>query len=80
MHQDNIETIMKQTGLTDELLVRKVYYKNNKDVSDTIIELLNLPKSEPKNVETPSEFTNLRKILDEKDVIFEQIQQYVGKQ
>lgn len=78
MHQDNINTIMKQTGINDEMLVRKIYYKNNKDISDSIIELLNLEKTFRKDAEKQDEFSKMRKILDEKDILFQQIKEHVG--
>lgn len=79
MHQDNINTIMNQTGINDEMFVRKIYYKNNKNISDTIIELLNLQKVSRKNPEQQDEFTKMRKILDEKDILFQQIKEHVGE-
>jgi hypothetical protein len=48
--------------------VRKTYFKNNKNTSDTILELMDLKEE---IIEKPlTEMEKFRKIMDEKDNIF----------
>ena len=63
----DIDIITIQTG-KNKILVRKTYFKNKKNTTDTIIELMNLKEEV---IEKPlTEIEQFRKIMDEKDNIF----------
>lgn len=63
----DIDIISRQTG-KNKILVRKTYFKNKKNTTDTIIELMNLKEE---IIEKPlTEIEQFRKIMDEKDNIF----------
>jgi hypothetical protein len=84
----DIDIIMRQTGIKDKIIVRKTYFKCNKNVSDTILELMSLtpdnnqdikpkdikPKDiKLKDIKPKTEIEKLRIILDEKEKIFQKI-------
>jgi hypothetical protein len=74
----DIDIIMRQTGIKDKIIVRKTYFKCNKNVSDTILELMsltpdNIPDIKPKDIKPKTEIEKLRTILDEKEKIFQKI-------
>jgi hypothetical protein len=79
-HNQNIQAIMTQTSNTDRQYVRELYFKNNKDVTQTILEILG-HKNSPKHVssivrtEEQKHIDGLRKILDEKDIFMENLKQ-----
>lgn len=65
----DIEIAMRQTGIMDKQRVSKVYYKNKKNVSATVLELMSIVE-EPKKDEL-TEIEKLRRILDEKELIYQ---------
>lgn len=69
---EDIDIIAKQTGITDKLAIRKCYFKNNKDMTNTIMELMEIETShEDKSKYTkPSEFDEIRNIMNEKERIY----------
>jgi hypothetical protein len=67
---EDINLISKQTGIEDLIHVEKVYYKNNGSMSDTIMELMEYTHCTPNKEEKHDEFTNFRKIVEEKEAIF----------
>jgi hypothetical protein len=64
---------MRQTGIKDKVLVRKTYFKCNKDASSTIIALMSNDSSDvAHSVPKPqTEIEKLRSILDEKEKLFQ---------
>ena len=76
MDKANIQAIVNQTGVTDELEVRRVYFANKKDVTATIVQLLSLSEVPRKTTAShTSEFNDIRNILDTKAVHFQQYMQ-----
>ena len=67
---DDIDIIAKQTGITDKLEIRKCYFKNNKDMTNTIMELLSLEDNNYQTSKTTSEFDKIRNIMNEKEKIY----------
>lgn len=67
---DDIELITKQTGVEDTLYIEKVYYKNNCSMPDTIMELMKYKYCAPKQEVKQDEFTEFRKVIEEKEAIF----------
>ena len=70
----DIDIIIRQTGIKDRSLVRKVFIQNKKDVSSTICELLSLKIEDDKNKQyetTNDEIKNIRSIVAEKEAIFQ---------
>jgi hypothetical protein len=74
---EDIDIIAKQTGITDKLEIRKCYFKNNKDMTNTIMELLGPEiafddKSNDKSNKTTqkNEFDEIRNIMNEKERIY----------
>lgn len=65
---EDIDIIAKQTGITDKLQIRKCYFKNNKDITNTIMELMSL-EIDKEHVK-PSEFDEIRNIMNEKEKIY----------
>lgn len=71
MDQETKEIISKQTGIEDMLVVEKTYFECNNDIGATVLKLMNFSFKEiPKPPET--QFDEFRRILDEKDTIFQQ--------
>jgi ribosomal protein S13 len=67
----DIDIIMRQTGITDKQQVRKAFYKNKKDVSATILELMNIEEETKIEKRTETEIEKMRQILDEKELIYQ---------
>lgn len=73
---EDIDIIAKQTGITDKLEIRKCYFKNNKDMTNTIMELLGpeieFDKVDDKSTKTTqkNEFDEIRNIMNEKERIY----------
>jgi hypothetical protein len=75
MDQETKEIISKQTGESDLLLIEKIFFECDSDIGATICKLQNIEYKEPKKPKK-TEFDDIRKILDEKDTIF---QEYLEK-
>lgn len=70
MDEETKAIIAKQTGENDLVLIEKTFYECECDVGATILNLMQFSYSErPKPAAT--EFDEYRKILDEKDAIFQ---------
>lgn len=69
---EDIDIIAKQTGITDKLEIRKCYFKNNKDMTNTIMELMAIDISyeDKSKYIKPSEFDQIRNIMNEKERIY----------
>jgi hypothetical protein len=71
IEQIDMDIVMRQTGITDKQRVRKVFYKNGKDVSKTILELMDIEKPTVVEKKEQSDLEKLRSILDEKEKIYQ---------
>ncbi len=67
----DIEMIMRQTEHYDVKKIQEIYLQNKENVLDTVYQLLNLNHQTVPKKDDP--FAEMRKILDEKDKIFEKV-------
>jgi hypothetical protein len=66
----DIDIIMRQTGINDPIKVRKLYFKNKKNISSTILELMSIDTHD-NDIKPKTQIEILRNILDEKEKIFQ---------
>jgi hypothetical protein len=66
----DIDIIMRQTGVKDKIKVRQAYFKNKKNISTTILELMSIEFDKPDD-KPKTEIEKLRHILDEKEKIYQ---------
>lgn len=70
MDQSIIDIIRSQTGCEDVDCIERVYIECGEDVVKTIMQLSNVTEAPPRHIPTPSEFDEVRKIVDEKENIY----------
>lgn len=70
--ENDILLISSQTGIKDEVLIRRTLCECQNDIASSIIKLLDIQHRVQVHVEVkePTVFTQIRGILDEKDRIF----------
>lgn len=72
MDQSTKDIVSKQTGIDDMLLIEKVFFECNSDVGSCILTLMDI-KFETKPEPISTEFDEYRRILDDKDRIYQQV-------
>ncbi len=70
---EDIKFIINQTSVYDELLIKRHLVENNNDVSSTIISLLDLGFKNVQEQKETTIFHEIRKILNEKELIYQQV-------
>jgi hypothetical protein len=70
---EDIKFIINQTSIHDELLIKRHLVENNNDVSSTIISLLDLGFKNMQEQKETTIFHEIRKILNEKELIYQQV-------
>jgi hypothetical protein len=70
---EDIKFIINQTSIQDELLIKRHLVENNNDVSSTIISLLDLGFKNIQEQKETTIFHEIRKILNEKELIYQQV-------
>lgn len=73
---DDIEYISKQTCVNDTVAIKRHLAENNNNVPLTILSLLNLQQDKTtcwQNTNENTVFNEIRKILNEKEVIFQDV-------
>jgi hypothetical protein len=65
--KDDIATIMRQTECYDINLIKEKYINNNKDVLETIFDIMNMKIIDDK---PKTDFEKMREIVDEKEKLF----------
>lgn len=68
--KEAIEMISNQTGMNDTERIQEVLQNNNGDIVKTIMLLSGIQECPDRNVTKPSEFDEIRKIVNEKEEIF----------
>jgi hypothetical protein len=70
MDQETKEIISKQTGELDLVTIERIYFECSGDIGATICKIQNIEyQNKPKK--PYSKFDEMREILDEKDLIFQ---------
>ena len=69
----DIEMIMRQTSVLDVKQIQDVYMKNKQDVLNTICDLLEIKEKTVAKKPFDDQFAEIRKVLEEKDEIFEKV-------
>jgi hypothetical protein len=70
--KEDIEAIMRQTECYDVKLIKTKYELNDKNVLETVFDILNIKPNKSSKPQT--EIEKMREILDEKDKIFRNLQ------
>lgn len=69
--KEDIAIIMRQTECYDVKLLVDRYKYNQKDVLETVCEVMNIQKSTPNDFMPQDQFTEIREALTEKDKMFQ---------
>jgi hypothetical protein len=65
--KEDIATIMRQTECYDIKLIKKKFIENNRDILDTIFDIMNMKEE----VEEPkTDFDKMRNILNQKEELY----------
>jgi hypothetical protein len=70
MDQSIIDIIRSQTGCEDIESIQRTFAECGEDVVKTIMQLSSVTEAPPRNTPTPSEFDEIRRIVDEKENIY----------
>lgn len=73
MDQKTFEMIKTQTSIEDDDLIQQLYFQNNYDVIKTILEVQSIKTIEKNTIKQHNVFDTIRKILDDKDEIFQHL-------
>lgn len=72
----DVEYIANQTSVHDYILIKRHLAENNNNIPMTVLSLLNLKQDETIAVSSKTEntvFDEIRKILNEKDIIYQDV-------
>lgn len=69
MEADTLSIIRSQTGVDDDLYIERTYFECNSDIVKTIMALSDIKDNTTKE-EDSGVFVNIRKIMDEKEMIY----------
>ncbi len=72
-YQADLQYIASQTNMTDLLEIEKLFYKNNCNIADTIIDILELQVSsneQHRRDRVKTKIDDIREILDNKETTY----------
>lgn len=71
--EESIDIISKQTGVSDKAVIQETLIELNGDIIKTIMKLSHIDSCPEKCKSAPSEFDDIRRIVDEKENIYFQM-------